>query len=274
MYGRKFVSLRRKTDSKSSSVAGRESYFMVHNVCCDAFGRHAHMTGHPLDAVLVTAVFAALAYLLGMVGIGGAAGGFVVGSVIYLCLGPEGFTVLALFVVGGSILTRLGYEKKRRSGVAERRGGRRGAKNALANCGVAVLCAALYATTGDDVFSAAFVASLGAAFADTAESEVGQVYGRAPRLITNLRRVPPGTDGAVSLQGTLAGLVAASLTAALGLALGLIDGAGGAFVVVTAALLGTLADSVIGAKLPKLGNEATNGACTLVAAVVAIIFVS
>jgi uncharacterized protein (TIGR00297 family) len=115
------------------------------------------------------------------------------------------------------------------------------------------------------------VASLGAAFADTSESEVGQLFGRAPRLITTLRKVPPGTDGAVSLPGTFAGVAAACLTAALALALGLLGTPQIALLVALAAFLGTVADSLIGERLPRIGNEATNFLCTLVAAVLASI---
>ena len=43
----------------------------------------------------------------------------------------------------------------------------------------------------------------------------GQVLGGRPRMITTLRPVEPGTDGAVSLAGTLAGVVAAGIVAAL-----------------------------------------------------------
>jgi uncharacterized protein (TIGR00297 family) len=226
-----------------------------------------------LAALGVTALFAALAYALGMVSRGGALGGFVVGVLIYSSLGPRGFAVLALFVVGGSLLTRLGYGRKRRTGTAEAAGGRRGAKNALANCAVAVACALLYAVTSSEVFTGAFVASLGAAFADTAESEVGQLYARAPRLITTLRTVPPGTDGAVSLTGTLAGIAAATLTAALGFALGLVDGPTSMLVVALAGFLGTVVDSLVGALAPRVGNELTNAICTLVAAVLVLVFV-
>ena len=226
-----------------------------------------------LVALLVTVAFAALAYALGMVSRGGALGGLVLGTVIYASLGPQGFAVLALFVVGGSLLTRLGYGSKRRAGTAQEHGGRRGAKNALANCAVPVLCAVLAALTGSPSFSAAFVASLGAAFADTAESEVGQLYDRTPRLITTLRSVPPGTDGAVSLPGTLAGVAAATATAALGLALGLIEGPGTMLVVAAAALSGTVADSLIGALYPRIGNEATNVLCTLTAAALTLLLV-
>ena len=217
-------------------------------------------------AALTTGVFAGLAYALGMVSRGGALGGFAVGVVIYACLGSQGFVVLALFVVVGSALTRLGYRSKRHRGIAQPQGGRRGAKNALANCGVALLCALLAALIPSEAFAAAFVASLGAAFADTAESEMGQLARRTPRLITSLRKVPPGTDGAVSVPGTLAGLAAAGLTALIGLALGLVGGPGAALLVALAAFLGTVVDSFVGALAPRIGNELTNVLCTLAAA--------
>ena len=229
------------------------------------------MAGSLAAALLVTGVFAVLAYVLGIVSRGGAVGGFVVGTVIYACLGPQGFAVLALFVVGGSAFTRLGYRSKEQRGIAQSRRGRRGARNALANCGVALLCALLAALTGSETFAFAFVASLGAAFADTAESEVGPLARRTPRLITTLRKVPPGTDGAVSLPGTLAGLVASGITAFFGLWLGLLGGPGTVLIVAGAAFLGTVVDSFVGALAPRLGNEVTNILCTLVAAGVVLI---
>ena len=223
-----------------------------------------------LTALAVTGAFATLAVVLGMVSLRGAAGGMAVGVPVYLCLGPQGFAVLVLFVVGGSALTRIGYERKRRTARAQEHGGRRGARNALANAGVAVACALLYALDVSDAFSAAFVAAVGAAFADTAESEIGQLSRRPPRLVTNLRKVPSGTDGAVSLPGTLAGVAAAALTAWLGWTLGLVADPETAFFVGFAAFLGTAADSLVGARFPRIGNEATNVICTLVAATLAL----
>lgn len=228
------------------------------------------MGGSLVEALLVTGLFAGLAYALGMVSRDGALGGLVVGTAIYASLGPEGFTVLALFVVGGSTLTRIGYGRKKESGAAEARGGRRGARNAVANCSVAVACALLAALTGSGAFAAAFVASLGAAFADTSESEVGGLARRTPRLITTLQKVPPGTDGAVSVPGTLAGGAAAGLTAFLGLALGLVHGPEAALLVACASFLGTVADSLVGALVPRVGNEITNVMCTLVAALLVL----
>jgi uncharacterized protein (TIGR00297 family) len=225
-----------------------------------------------LTALLVTGAFAALAYSLGMISRSGALGGLLVGTAIYASLGPRGFAILALFVVGGSLLTRLGYGSKQRTGTAQEHGGRRGARNALANCAVATFCAIL-AATGSESFTAAFVASLGAAFADTTESEIGQLFSRRPRLISTLQRVPPGTDGAVSFPGTLAGAGAAVLAALLGLSLGMLQTPAAVLLVAIAAFLGTVADSLIGALSPGVGNELTNVLCTLVAALLALILV-
>ena len=229
------------------------------------------MASQLLSALLVTGAFAAIAYALGMISRSGALGGLLVGTTIYASLGPRGFAVLALFVIGGSLLTRLGYASKARTGTAQEHGGRRSARNALANCAVATFCAILAATTGSEPFAAAFVASLGAAFADTAESEIGQLFSRRPRLITTLQKVPPGTDGAISLPGTLAGAVAAGLTAVLGLTLAMLESPGFAFLIAIAAFLGTIADSLIGALSPRATNELTNVLCTLVAALLALI---
>lgn len=204
-------------------------------------------------------------------GLGGALGGLFVGTVIYLSLDWPGFAVLALFVAGGSALTRIGYAAKQRRGVAQAGSGRRGAGNALANCGVAVACAVLAALTPfTEAFSAAFVASLGAAFADTAESEAGQLSHGRPRLITNLKQAPYGTDGAISLPGTLAGVTAAGATALLALPLGFV-GVAGAVAVWFAAFLGTVVDSLVGALAPRAGNELTNVLCTLSAAGAALV---
>jgi uncharacterized protein (TIGR00297 family) len=222
-----------------------------------------------LIAFLVTAAFATLAYALGMVSRSGALGGLLVGTIVYASLGPRGFAVLALFVVGGSVLTKIGYRSKQRAGTAQQHGGRRGARNALANCSVAVLCAVLARATGYDPFTVAFVASLGAAFADTSESEVGQLLGRTPRLISTWRKAPPGTDGAVSLPGTFAGIAAAFLAAALALVVGLLETPQTALLAALAAFLGTVADSLIGARYPRIGNEMTNVICTLTAAMLA-----
>jgi uncharacterized protein (TIGR00297 family) len=199
-------------------------------------------------------------------------GGTLVGTLIYGCLGWPGFVVLLAFFVIGSGLTKLGYRRKAAAGLAQEKGGRRGARHAFANAGVAAFCALFAATTPyPELFALAFAGAFATAAADTAGSEVGQLYGRRTFLITTLRPVPRGTDGAVSLEGTLAGIVASLVIGGLGYALGLF-GLLAVVLVVVAAFVGTTLESVFGATLEKRGlldNEAVNFLNTLVGALAA-----
>ena len=119
--------------------------------------------------------------------------------------------------------SRLGLRRKTLLGIAEERGGRRGAGNAFANTGVAAIAAVLSALTyATGPALAAFVAALAAGGSDTAASEIGKAWGRRTYLVPTFRRVPPGTSGAVSLEGTAAGLIGAFALGGLGVAFGLI----------------------------------------------------
>jgi uncharacterized protein (TIGR00297 family) len=84
--------------------------------------------------------------------------------------------------------------------------------------------------------------------------------------------VKPGTPGAMSVEGTAAGLVAALALAAVGAAFGLI-GARLILGVVVAATAGALVESALGATLEEpgiLNNDMLNFINTAVAAGVAL----
>ena len=68
-----------------------------------------------------------------------------------------------------------------------------------------------------------YVASLSTKLSDTTASEVGKAYGKRTFLITTLKAVPRGTEGAVSLEGTVAGIVASVAIALVAWAVGLIS---------------------------------------------------
>lgn len=229
-----------------------------------------------LTGLGVNALVAGLAFFAGAVGKSGVVAGLVVGTLIFLGVGWPGYAVLLLFFVLGSALSKLGYRRKAALGVAQEEGGRRGAKHAAANCGTGVLLAlaALLLGPGHAAFPYLMAGYLGAfatALADTTGSELGQLYGRTPILITTFKRVPVGTDGAVSLEGTLGGIAASALLGALGFWLlpGQF-GIGGLAAVVLGAFVGTTAESYIGATLEGLkhiDNEIVNFANTVIGAV-------
>ena len=139
-------------------------------------------------------------------------------------------------------------------GAAARQGGRRGAGNAFANCGIAALAAVAAVTTPHrDAAWLAFVAALTAGGSDTVASEIGKAWGKSTFLVTNLGRVKPGTPGAMSLEGTTAGIVAAAMLALVAVALGQITAAM-VLAVVIGATAGALVESMLGATLEV--NEA------------------
>jgi uncharacterized protein (TIGR00297 family) len=203
----------------------------------------------------------------------GAIGGAAVGALIYLGGGAAAWALLLVTFILASASSRLGLKRKMRLGIAEERGGRRGAANAVANCGVAVIAAvAAVATPHTGVAILALTAALIAGGSDTVASEVGKSWGRATFLITTFSRVTPGTSGAMSLEGTAAGLLAALAMAAFAASLGLVRGAL-ILAVVVAATAGALVESVLGATLEGpgiLNNDMLNFINTAVAAAVAL----
>jgi uncharacterized protein (TIGR00297 family) len=195
--------------------------------------------------------------------------------------------VLAVAVLAYSS-TRLGRAMKERLGTAEKRQGRTAAQ-VTANLGVAALVsseAVQSSLLNSGWFTrASFVpmplfavglAALAEAAADTVSSEVGQVLGGRPRMITTLRAVEPGTDGAISIAGTLAGVVAAGIVAAVGtlalrgdLTMFRISCAGAVF--------GLFFDSLLGATLERRGwlnNDAVNFLSTASAAAFALVLLA
>ena len=184
------------------------------------------------------------AALLRVVRPSGALAGGLVGTIVLGLGGWGAYALLWAFFAGGTLATRFGRKRKEAMGKAEEAGGRRGAANVLANCSVAaflVACAALTPASSAPLLLAA-AAAFATALMDTVGTEVGQALRTPTVLLPDFRRVPPGTDGAVSIGGTLAGLLAALLLAALGSRLGLYP-LSGIPVVVAAAFFGTIVES-------------------------------
>jgi uncharacterized protein (TIGR00297 family) len=228
-----------------------------------------------LLAAIVNLTLALLALRLRLVNNSGAAGGFVLGVAIYLGYGYKSFLLLLAFFTLGSVATRLGYANKAKRGVAERRGGARSWREAVANTVAAAFFALFVVTTQHQAaFLLAMIASLAEAAGDTVSSEIGQWLSPRAYLITDLRPVPAGENGGVSLGGTLAGLAASAIVVGLGYGMGLCS-PGGAALALGAAIGGHLLDSLLGATLERRGlvtNGIVNFAGTSFAGAVALGF--
>jgi uncharacterized protein (TIGR00297 family) len=103
-------------------------------------------------------------------------------------------------------------------------------------------------------------AALAEAAADTVSSEVGKSLPGTARMITSWRQVSAGTNGAISLWGSVAGVVAASLVG-IEIYFTHLRDLRVAIVTSSAGVLGMFFDSLLGATLENRGmltNNAVN----------------
>jgi len=225
----------------------------------------------PWIAAIVAVVFTTLARFVKGVSRSGAVAGAVICFALIASAGLGAFVALISVFALTWIATRFGYRRKQTLGIAERPEGRK-ASQVSANLGVAAACAILYSLSHrNSLFLVAMVAAFAEAGADTVSSELGQAANRQPRLITTWEPVPTGTNGAVSIIGTLAGILSAAVIAGISIAVGLLPWQ---YLpnCLGAATAGMFFDSVLGASLERqgrIGNDAVNLLSTLLAAILA-----
>jgi uncharacterized protein (TIGR00297 family) len=203
------------------------------------------------------------------------------GVVVWGTLGWRGYGVVMFYFLVGSVVTRIGMAQKEAEGIAEKRGGARGPENVWGSAFAATICAIGVAATKlgwlapgwESLLLLGYVASFSTKLSDTTASEVGKAYGKHTFLITTLQPVARGTEGAISWEGTLAGIVGGILISLVAHSLGLIT-LTGVVICTIAAFVATNLESVIGATLQSrldwLSNELVNVINTIIGAVVAI----
>jgi uncharacterized protein (TIGR00297 family) len=197
-------------------------------------------------------------------------------------------TPLGVLFVLTYLATKAGKQRKAKAGLSEDKRGR-SASQVIANLGFAAVCCTPWMATLVGywmAFSSASETSVAAiwiewtikvmclaalveATADTVSSEIGQAYGGPPVLLLNLKRVAPGSNGAVTLLGTSAGIAGGCVVAIAGVwAMHL--HAKAALVATGAGTLGLFFDSLLGATVERrgwIGNDLVNFTSTVFAGV-------
>lgn len=213
---------------------------------------------------------------------GGIFHAWILGVLVWGSLNWPGYLVVVFYFLVGSGVTRIGMAEKEAAGIAEKRQGARGPENVWGSALTATVCALGVAiapwfhlsTAIMPLLMLGYVASFSTKLSDTCASEVGKVYGKRTFLITTLKPVPKGTEGAVSLEGTLAGIVGSGAIGVIGWAVGLIN-IPGIFLCMMAAFIATNLESVIGATLQSrytwLTNEVVNIINTTIGAIAVIL---
>ncbi len=201
---------------------------------------------------------------------------WILGVLVWGTLQWQGYLVVMFYFLVGSAVTKIGMEQKEAEGIAEKRSGMRGPENVWGSALTATICAVVTLfvdSPWQELLILGYVASFATKLSDTTASEVGKAYGKTTFLITNFQPVPRGTEGAVSLEGTLAGIVGSIAIAFVGWAVGLIN-LYGIIICIIAAFMATNIESVIGATVQSrfdwLTNEMVNFINTAIGAIVAI----
>ncbi len=221
-------------------------------------------------ASAITLSFAVVARVLRGVNLSGAWAGGLACFLLFAVVGPGAFAALVALFLMTWLSTRLGYRTKHQLGIAERREGRNGWQIS-ANLGVAALSAVAFGITGNGAWLTALVAALAEAATDTVASEIGQTLSNTAFLITTWETVPAGTDGGITLAGTLSGVAAGVTIAAIATFSGLVPHAQ-FWIPAASGVFGMLGDSFLGAALQRRGrmsNETVNSCGTLLAAAMA-----
>jgi uncharacterized protein (TIGR00297 family) len=192
----------------------------------------------------------------------------VMGIIIIFSAGVNWLFLILLFLILSLLATRYKKSYKRQLGIYE---GKRTTKNVISNGVVAFIMAAFGGYYLP--FVGGFIGSIATATADTMASEIGIL--QQPRLITTMEKVAPGTDGGISILGTIVGIIGAGIIGLAAYLLGIIvDPFLSIKIAIISGTVGCFMDSILGAVLERrnfLNNEHVNLLATITGAIVGII---
>lgn len=195
----------------------------------------------------------------------------IMGVVIIFSAGANWLLLIILFLVMSLLATRYSKKYKRSLGQFE---GRRTSKNVISNGVVACFMAAFGGYYSP--FVGGFIGAIATATSDTLASEIG-VLDAHPRLITTFQSVDPGTNGAVSVLGTVVGIIGAAIIGIAAYLLGIVPFPLSAITVsIISGTVGCFMDSILGALFENRGlitNEHVNLMATIVGAIVGILLI-
>ena len=198
------------------------------------------------------------------------------GTILWGCMGFSGWISVVIYLILGSLATKVGFQYKKNIGIAEKREGRRGPENVWGSAATGVIFAIMIKLNilNQSILEVAFAASFAAKLADTFGSEIGKRFGRNTFLITTLQKVKKGTEGGISLEGTFASLFGSCLMSYFMLLLGIISTKDHFFIVLISGFIATLAESIIGARYQEkyhLSNEFVNFIQTTLSSIISIV---
>ena len=189
------------------------------------------------------------AFLLGFLSLDAIVPATIVGAVAYALGGLSHVAVLGVFFVSASLLTLV---NDRRSLTDRGLQSRRNGKQAWSNGWWFAVYILLGFATGAKGFHIAAVAALATATSDTWATEVGLLPKNNKTIsIANFKAVVPGTDGGISLYGTISAFLGSSLIGAVYMMFSYEDQLAVFLIIAISGFLGCIIDSLLGATVQK-----------------------
>ncbi|AWX33242.1 MAG: TIGR00297 family protein [Methanosphaera sp.] len=213
--------------------------------------------------LIICVILGIIVYYSGALDLLGSSFVTIIGIFIIITRGINWLAILLLFLLLGTVFTKFKSDYKKRIGLTHEK---RTIKNVISNGIVPVVMAILGNYGG-------FIGSIATATADTMASEIGVLS--KPILITSQEKVKPGTDGGISVLGTVAGLIGALIIGVSAFIVNVSpDVTHSIAIALFAGMIGCFADSLLGATLERNGlfnNEHVNLTATIIGALVGII---
>ncbi len=217
---------------------------------CIAFVIHV-MTHSADPAKLILAVGASALITVGSLRFkflnpSGAAGAFILGSVIFGIGGWIWAAPILTFFITSSVLSKWGSQRKRAFDLVFEKGNTRDIGQVIGNGGLAGAVVLADYFFPNPQWYPVFLGIVAAVTCDTWATEVGIFFRQTPRNPLNFHAMEPGSSGGMTLSGTVGGLAGAGAIAACAAAVN--PGFSvNIFWILFAGLAGSLADSVLGA---------------------------
>ncbi len=141
----------------------------------------------------------------------GAIAANIIGLIILYFNGSRFFIILLVAFFIANLATRYKIEEKIKIKFVIKKKPIRSWENVLANDLPLIILGMLEATWHSNFFVLGYVAANASFLSDTVSTEIGVVSKDNPYLITNLSKTQRGRSGAISLKGTIAGILSAAL---------------------------------------------------------------
>ncbi len=163
-------------------------------------------------AILFIFVLGAEAFFLKWLNLKGASAAIIFGILIIIFSGASSIILLIMFFILSILATKFKFSYKLKKNIAESKTGIRGLYSVIPKGILPVFVSFLIFLSGNsEYFIFSFVVVIATSTFDTVSSEIGKAISRYSFSLIKLKKVKSGESGAISLQGTLAGILASLL---------------------------------------------------------------